>query len=284
MSLVEHLRELRNRLAWSFLAIGIGTVIGWIFYPQLFEILYRPFKDAALGLDKQDSQTILAITGIADAFNLKLEISAAAGLILASPVWLYQTFRFITPGLHRREKQWAGLFVGAALPLFLAGATAAYFTLPRVLKAFLGFTPDGVSNIISLDKYMSFFIQLMIAFGVGCIAPAVIVVLNTAGILSARRFASWWRWVLLFTLVFAAIATPTGDPVNMALFATPLLLLMLIAFAICWNTDRRRAKRARNQPYGEGGNLDDLDDDETSPLVLHRDPADEAASRIDELP
>ncbi len=281
MALVDHLRELRNRLAWSFLAIGIGTVIGWIYYPQLFKILYTPFHNAAVGLTAGGSPTILAISGIADAFNLKLEIAAAFGLILSSPVWLYQIFRFITPGLHRREKQWAGLFVAAALPLFLAGATAAYFTLPRVLKAFLGFTPEGVSNIISLDKYMSFFIQLMIAFGIGCIAPAVIVVLNTAGILSAQRFASWWRWVLLFTLVFAALATPTGDPINMTLFAAPLLALMLIAFAICWNTDRRRAKRSKDDGFGT---LDDLGDDETSELVLRRDTADEVASHIDDLP
>ena len=162
----------------------------------------------------------------------------------------------------------------SALPLFLGGVAAAYFVLPHVLAAFLGFTPEDVVNIISVDKYMSFLIQIMVVFGLGCIAPVVIVVLNGIGILSARRFASWWRWTIFLTLVFAAFATPTGDPVNMALFAAPLLVLMVIAFGICWNTDRRRAKRDK------AAGLADLDDDETSPLTFTRDAGDDLPSDI----
>ncbi len=261
MTLVEHLRELRSRIAWAAGSILLLSAVGWIYYAQIVDFILRPFKAAAAELARQGKPTILSLTGVADGFNLKLQVALSAGVILASPIWLYQIFRFITPGLHRNEKRWAATFVAGALPLFLTGAATAYLVLPRLLGAFLGFTPEGVNNIISVDKYVGFLLQIMVVFGLGCIAPVVIVVLNAAGILSAQRFASWWRWVIVFTLIFAAVATPTGDPINMLLFALPLLLLMLVAFAICWNTDRRRAKRAKSEGL-------DVGDDEISPLDL----------------
>jgi sec-independent protein translocase protein TatC len=263
MTLVDHLRELRTRLMWSFLAILVGAVVGWIEYPRLFDFLERPFLDAVKRLHKQGTSNVqLTINGVADAFNLQIQISLAAGLVLSSPIWMYQIFRFITPGLHHRERRWGAMFVTASLPLFLGGVIAAYFVLPRVLDALLGFTPENVSNFITVDKYMGFLVQLMIVFGIGCIAPVLIVVLNQVGLLSARRFASWWRWTLFGTLVFAAVATPTGDPVSMLVFAAPLLLLMVVAFVICWNTDRRRAKHDRETGFAG------LSDDEPSPLGL----------------
>ena len=273
MTLVEHLRELRNRLSWAFGAIGVGMIAGWIVYPQIFKFLSNPITRANANLGPSH-QVHLIIQGISDAFNLQLQVAFAAGVVLASPVWLYELFRFVTPGLHKNERRYAGLFVASALPLFLGGVIAAYLVLPHILGAFLGFTPTGVENLIPVDQYMGFLIQIMVVFGIGCIAPVVIVVLNAIGILSARRYASWWRWVVFGTLVFAAFATPTGDPVNMLLFATPLLILMFVAFLICANTDRRRASRQREQ------GLADLDDDETSPLHFVHDTSDDIPSDI----
>ena len=273
MTLVEHLRELRNRLSWAFGAIGVGMIVGWIAYPQIFTFLSNPITRANASLGPTH-QVHLIIQGISDAFNLQLQVSFAAGVVLASPVWLYELFRFVTPGLHKNERKYAGLFVVSALPLFLGGVIAAYLVLPHILGAFLGFTPTGVENLIPVDQYMGFLIQIMVVFGIGCIAPVVIVVLNAIGILSARRYASWWRWVVFGTLVFAAFATPTGDPVNMMLFATPLLVLLFVAFLICASTDRRRARRAR------ADGLADLDDDQTSPLHVVRDAADDLPSDI----
>jgi sec-independent protein translocase protein TatC len=276
MTLVQHLRELRNRLAWGFAGIALGTVVGWAFYPRIFHFLAEPFNRASNSVANVHKPQ-LVLTGVADAFNLQLEIAFAAGVVISSPVWLYQFFRFVTPGLHKNERKYAALFVASALPLFLGGVAAAYYVLPHILGAFLNFTQPGVSNLINVDAYMSFLLQIMVVFGIGCIAPVVIVVLNTIGILSARRFASWWRWTVFGTLVFAAVATPTGDPVNMTLFAAPLLFLMFLAFLICWNTDRRRAKRDR------ADSLADLDDDETSPLHIRHDPADDQPSDIQRI-
>ena len=277
MTLVEHLRELRSRMAISAGAILLAAVIGWIYYSRIVNFLLKPFLDASKELGSNGKPAILSLTGVADGFNLKIQVAVSAGVLIAAPIWLYQLFRFITPGLHRNEKRWAAAFVAGALPLFLAGVVVAYAILPRLLGAFLGFSPDGVTNIIAVDAYVGFLLQLVVVFGLGCIAPVVIVVLNAAGILSARRFASWWRWVILFTLIFAAVATPTGDPVNMMLFALPLLLLMLVAFAIAWNTDRRRAKRAQAQGF-------DVGDYETSPLDLTPSDLDLTPSDLDLTP
>ena len=266
MTLVEHLRELRNRLFWSFVAIGCGTVVGWVFYERIFAVIARPFFDAAAVLTKEGKAPILSITGVADAFNLRLQVSLAAGVVLTSPIWIYQLLRFVTPGMHKNERRWAAIFGAAAVPLFLAGVAVAYFAMPHVLGAFLGFTPTGLHPIIDVETYVGFMLQVAISFGIGFLAPVIIVALNMIGVLSARRFASWWRWVLFGTLVFAAVATPTTDPFNLFLFAAPLLLLMLVAFVICWANDRRRA--ARDTRHAWSG----LSDDEISPLDLHVEP------------
>jgi sec-independent protein translocase protein TatC len=267
MTLIEHLRELRNRIFWSFVAIALGGVVGWVFYDQLFTFITQPLVDASHQLEAEGhTKPILSITGVADAFNLRLQVSIAAGIVLTSPFWIYQLLRFVTPGLRKNERRWAAMYGAAAVPLFLAGVAVAYFAMPHVLGAFLGFTPTQAQNIISVDAYVSFLLQISLAFGVGFIAPVVIVALNVIGVLSARRFASWWRWVLFFTLVFAAVATPTTDPFNLFIFAAPLLLLMVVAFGICWLNDRRRASRDARSGFG------DLSDDEASPLDLGVEP------------
>jgi sec-independent protein translocase protein TatC len=263
MTLVEHLRELRNRLFWSFVAIAIGGVVGWIFYTPIFKFLTQPLVDASNQLKAEGHhEAILAITGVADAFNLKLQVSLAVGVVLTSPIWIYQMLRFVTPGLHKNERRWAASFGAAAVPLFLAGVAVAYIALPHLLGAFLGFTPTTAQNIINIDTYVGFLLQIALSFGIGFLAPVVIVALNILGVLSARRFASWWRWVLFFVLVFAAVATPTTDPFNLFIFAAPLLLLMVVAFVICWANDRRRSARDARSPFA------DLPDDQASPLDL----------------
>ncbi len=261
MPLTEHLRELRSRLVKSGIAIALGMVAGWVYYEQLFAILRRPF-DSVVGQAQADGRTvILALTGVADPFVLQLQVAAVAGLILSSPIWLYQLWRFVTPGLHRNERLWGLGFVGTALPLFLAGVALAYFVLPFGLDLLFGFTPEGVENIVSVDRYLSFFLRMLLVFGVGFLVPLMLVLLNFAGVLTGRRLLSWWRWIIVGVIVFAAVATPTGDPINLMLLAGPILLLVGLAIGISLLNDRRRARRGgRDIDYAE------LDDDETSPL------------------
>lgn len=262
MPLTEHLRELRSRLFKSGLAIGIGMVIGWIYYAQIFAWLSEPFE-AVINQARADGQDVtLALTGVADPFVLQIQVSAVSGLVLSSPIWLYQLWRFVTPGLHRNERRWAIGFAAIATPLFAAGVTLAYIVLPYGLQILLGFTPANVENIVSVDRYLSFFFRTILVFGVGFLAPLLIVLLNFAGILTGKRLVSWWRWIIMIILVFSAIATPTGDPINLALLAGPILILVLIAVGISLLNDRRRDRKRK----ASGLDFDAYADDELSPL------------------
>jgi sec-independent protein translocase protein TatC len=262
MPLTEHLRELRSRLFKSGLAIGIGMVIGWIYYAQIFAWLSEPFE-SVINEARADGQDVtLALTGVADPFVLQIQVSAVSGLVLSSPIWLYQLWRFVTPGLHRNERRWAIGFAAIATPLFAAGVTLAYIVLPYGLEILLGFTPANVENIVSVDRYLSFFFRTILVFGVGFLAPLLIVLLNFAGILTGKRLVSWWRWIIMIVLVFSAIATPTGDPINLALLAGPILILVLIAVGISLLNDRRRDRKRKSL----GLDFDAYADDELSPL------------------
>ena len=258
MPLAEHLRELRNRLVISLIAISAGMVIGWVFYDQIFAVIRAPF-DAVVAEARADGRDVtLAFTGVADPFVMQLKVAGVTGILLASPVWLYQLWRFVTPGLHQNERRSALGFVLVATPLFLAGAFMAYTVMPRGLDVLLGFTPENIENIISVDKYLSFFLRMLVVFGIGFLLPLLIVALNLAGVLSFQRLWSWWRWIVLGVVAFAAAATPTGDPFNLMLLAVPILALVAVAGAIAWANDRRRARRRETAPQWA--------DDETSPL------------------
>ncbi len=260
MSLSDHLRELRRRLVRSGIAIAIGMVVGWIYYDQIFKWLSEPFNNVVAEAQAEGRVVILALTGVADPFTLQLQIAAMVGVVLAAPVWLYQTWRFITPGLHRHERRWALGFAAVATPLFAAGVLLAYWVLPSGLSLLFGFTPQGVENIVSVDRYLDFFVRTILVFGVGFLLPLLIVLLNFAGILTGKALVSWWRIIIVIVFVFAAIATPTGDPWNMALLAAPILILVTIAVGVCLLNDRRRSRRRATEGF------DQWDDDEASSL------------------
>jgi sec-independent protein translocase protein TatC len=274
MPLTEHLRELRGRLVKSGLAFAVGLVIGWVYYAQIFAWLSAPF-DAVVAQAREEGRDVtLALTGVADPFVLQMQVAAVAGLVLAAPVWLYQLWRFVTPGLHRHEQRWAIGFAAVATPLFLGGALLAYWVMPLGLAILFGFTPEGVENIVSVDRYLSFFLRMVLVFGIGFLVPLLLVLLNFAGILTGRKMLSWWRWIVVFVLVFAAVATPTGDPINLMLLAGPIFVLVMLAVGVSLLNDRRRA-RHRSEPDYEA-----FDDDEASPLDLGRDPEDDRPSPL----
>ena len=262
MPLTEHLRELRSRLVKSGIAIAIGMVIGWVYYDQLFTWLSAPFAGAVDQARAEGRQVTLALTGVADPFVLQIQVAAVAGLVLSAPVWLYQVWRFVTPGLRKNERRWAIGFAAAATPLFLAGVLLAYTVLPLGLSVLLGFTPDNVENIVSVDRYLSFFLRTILVFGIGFLVPLMLVLLNFAGVLTGRRLLSWWRWIVIVVLVFAAVATPTGDPINLMLLAGPIMVLVGIAVCVMLLNDRRRDRRRKSS----GEDFSDLNDDEISPL------------------
>ena len=259
MSLIEHLRELRNRLFKASLAIVIGTVIAWSFYPQIFEILSQPVNVIVEKAQENGRDVRLVLGGVADAFVLQIKVSVVTSMLVTSPIWIYQLWRFITPGLYRKEKLRAYLFAGVATPLFVSGAVLAYIFLPIGLNLLFGFTPLGVGNYVPVDRYLSFFLRMVLVFGISFLAPLFIVMLNIFDMLEAKAITSRWRVVVLSVFAFAAVATPTGDPVNMTLLAVPVLLLISIATFIAWLNDKRRAQARKDDP------VLGLSDDEASP-------------------
>lgn len=260
MSLPDHLRELRSRFLKSALAILIGAAVGWFYYEQIFEFLSAPINAVVEQARAQGREVTLTITDVSGAFTLQLQVAAVFGVIVASPVWIYQLWRFVTPGLRKNERKWALVFVGIATPLFLAGVAMAYLVLPGALEILFDFTPDNVANFLPVDAYLSFFARLVLVFGVGFLTPLLIVALNMLGILSGKTLLGWWRGIIFGVFVFAAIATPTADPINLLLLATPVLILVGASLIFCFLNDRRRARRTDASEFNQWA------DDETSPL------------------
>ena len=259
MSLIEHLRELRSRLFKASVAIVIGTVVAWGFYPQIFDILSQPVNVIVEKAQSNGRDVRLVLGGVADAFVLQIKVSVVTSMLVTSPIWIYQLWRFITPGLYRKEKLRAYLFASVATPLFISGAVLAYIFLPIGLQLLFGFTPLGVGNYVPVDRYLSFFLRMVLVFGISFLTPLFIVMLNIFDMLEAKAITSRWRLVVLITFAFSAIATPTGDPVNMTLLAAPVLLLISAATFIAWLNDKRRARKRKEDP------VQGLSDDEASP-------------------
>src|ERR1700744_72407 len=260
MPAMAHLRELRNRLLKAALALVLAMGVGLLFFNPIWHFVSHPFCSAVIngrtGCKTTGDQ--LVVTGVFDPFMLRIKIAFFFGLIVSSPVWLYQLWAFIAPGLYRKEKRWAYLFVGVAAPLFGAGAVLAYVVMSRGLRYLLGLTPSGVLNLPSIDTYLSYFQGMILGFGLAFELPLALVVLNLAHILTHQRFRKWRKMMLFGAFLFAGIANPSPDPISMLLLAVPCVVLVEVAEVAVWANDRRRAR----VPDAYAG----LSDDEASPL------------------
>jgi len=259
MPLMDHLRELRNRLLKAMLAILVGTVIGWILFGPVWDFLKEPYcaLDASKDLNGHCS---LVVNGIFSSFFLRLKIAFILGLVISSPVWLFQLWAFVAPGLYRKERRWTYVFMGAAIPLFLIGTALAYVTVDKGLSIFLGFVPDDVAALITVDHYLGYVLAMLLVFGLTFELPLFVVILNLAGVLSSARIRRSQRMIVFGIFVFSAVATPSADPFTMLALALPTVLLFEVSALLAFLNDRRRARRP--DPY-EG-----LSDDEASPLDL----------------
>jgi sec-independent protein translocase protein TatC len=255
MSLAEHIYELRNRLAKSFLAIGLGMLlVGVVFYQPVFDFLREPYCRTAAAGDNCN----LYVRDIFSQFAVRLKVAGIGGTVLASPVWLYQLGAFITPALHRREKRYAGAFLAGSLVLFAAGVTFAYLTMDKGLEFLLTVGGDGLIALPDLKSYLSFVTLTLLAFGLAFLFPVVLVFLNLVGALSAKRMGGMWRGMIVGIAFMSAVLTPSTDPITFLAMAVPITVLYGMCIAIAWVVDRGRRRRRRDE------GLDDLGDDETS--------------------
>jgi len=256
MALADHFREFRARLMKSVLALVVTTVASFFFYDQLLELVIGPFNDAR---DKLASSTDTAIyvSGVGGGLMIQLKLCALSGVIVSSPVWLYQIWAFVLPGLHRNERKWTILFVAIAGPLFAAGVALGYYVLPKGLQVLISFTPADMTNLNDFNDFFSFMVRMLLVFGVSLEIPFCVVLLNLAGIVSGKTLGRQRPWIILGTFVFAAVATPSTDPISMLMLAVPMLLLFLMSEVIARLVDRRRGRRASTDRWA---------DDQTSPL------------------
>jgi sec-independent protein translocase protein TatC len=263
MSLVEHIRELRRRLIKAAFGLALGMVVGWIFFNPVWHFLQRPYcKIPQANRQIVPGEAVhgcnLYVTGLFDPFFLHLKIMFVIGLIVSSPIWLYQLWAFIAPGLYAREKRWTYAFVGTAVPLFVLGGTFAYFAMTRGLHFLLSLVPGGVTPLITVNTYLSYAMAMLLIFGLAFEVPLLIIILNLARVLTHERIRKWRRLMIFGVFVFAGVATPSPDPLTMLLLAIPCVILVELAEVFAWLNDRRVARRPS---VYEG-----LDDDEMSPL------------------
>jgi sec-independent protein translocase protein TatC len=214
--------------------------VGWVYYDRIIDFLAAPICDLR---HAKTSCGTLYINGVLGPLNLQLKVALTVGVVLAAPIWLYQLWAYLAPGLHRREKRWAVIFTATATPLFAAGSYLSYLILPQAIKILLGFTPGALNNLIKFDDYLDFVLRMILVFGLSFELPLILIALSLANLLTVKRMLAWWRGAVFSIFLFTAIFTPTGDPLTMTLLAAPLIVLYFVAIFVSWIIERRRRKR-----------------------------------------
>ena len=255
MALKEHLIEARNRLFRSLIALTLGTIAGFFVYDWLLALLIAPVKAAGGSV---------VFTAVMSPFDIMIKVALFVGLIVSSPVWLYQLWAFIVPGLKKNERRMSYSFVAAAVPLFLGGVAMAYFVLPFALEFFISLSPENSDNLLNISEYLPFIIRLLLAFGLAMLVPVLMVGLNLVGILPAKLIMKNWRITVFLIALVAAMAAPGGDAITMFALAGPLFLTFAAATLICHFNDKKRAKKlaaqeAENERLAAGGVATDID-------------------------
>lgn len=221
MPLMSHLVELRARIIKSVVAVAVGSVVGFIFYRDILEILARPYEGA--------TQQPLAFFQPTEPFSLALRVALFAGTILASPVIIYQIWRFIGPALTKREKRYVYPLSGVIAVLFGAGVTLGYFTLPLALRVLFSFAGDLLQETVGVNFYFSFAMRFILAFGIAFQFPVFLFAAAALGLVSSQALRRQRRWAVVFVVIAAALMTPGGDPLTLLLLSTPMYLLYELA-------------------------------------------------------
>ncbi|MEN3305718.1 MAG: sec-independent protein translocase protein TatC [Micromonosporaceae bacterium] len=270
MTLLEHLRELRSRLFKASLGIAAGFGIGWWFSSPTLNLMERPYCELT---QKPGQACNFLALGVTDPLALQMKVALYLALIVSAPIWLYQLWAFIAPGLHRNERRWAYWFAGVATPLFAFGAVAAYFVVAKGIKFLLQFGGPHIAVSLEITRYIGFITNMVLLFGLAFEFPLVVVLFNMAGLASAKRLLGWWRIAVFLFFLFSAIAVPTADPFGMSVLGLCLTALYFGAVLFSYINDKRRDRKNRAL-YGNVG------DDEISPLNFDDSESVEAGSSV----
>jgi sec-independent protein translocase protein TatC len=250
MSVLDHLRELRRRLVLALLFVIAGAILGWFFYGHILDVLRHPYcsvpakyRYTPLGTQK----CVLIYHGVLDGFTTRLKVSVIAGAVLTAPLWLYQIWGFITPGLRRKERRYTVGFIVASTLLFALGVSLAYLVLSKGLRILLEQAGYGTQAQLTVGDYIGFVTLMLVVFGAAFELPLLVVMANLAGVLPATLLRRTQRLAIFLIFVFAAVATPTTDPFTMCAMAAPMVVLYEGAVLYAVVHDRRKARRQETE-------------------------------------
>ena len=209
-------------------------------FDTVFNELQRPIVELAA---KPGSNATINFPTVVSALDVRVQVSIFLGILMSAPIWLYNLWAFVTPGLKKRERRYTIGFVLASVPLFIGGTALAWSSLPAFVVVLVGFTPDGAANVINASEYILFTIRILLVFGLAFVMPVALVMLNFAGVITAQNIIKSWRMAVFVSAVVGAIATPVAEPMAMFLLMGPLLILYFVAAGIAYLHDKRVAKK-----------------------------------------
>ncbi len=241
MSLAEHLAELRRRMMVAAIAILVAMIVAFAVTDPIIHLITEPIR--VVSGTRQGFFTALNFETVTSGFDLRMRICFAIGILLAAPVWMWQIWAFLMPGLSRKEIRYTIGFLAAAIPLFFSGCLVGGLIVPHIVEMMALFVPEQSAQLLTASAYYDFIFKLMLVVGLAFVLPVFLVALNLAGIISGRDIFRGWRVAVIVATAFAALATPAADVMSMLLLAGILVLLFLAAASISLLFDARRAKR-----------------------------------------
>ncbi|MDT4923796.1 MAG: sec-independent protein translocase protein TatC [Pseudonocardiales bacterium] len=246
MPVLDHLRELRRRVIIVVIFVALGAVIGWYLYNPTIAFLKHPYcsidyRHRFPGNDPTHCDLIY--TNVLDGFTTRLKVALISGAVFTGPLWLYQIWAFITPGLRSKERKYTIIFIVASTVLFALGMGLAYVVLAKGLSVIIGISGTGIQSLLTVNAYLSFVTLMMVIFGAAFELPLLVVMANLAGVLSAKLLIKSQRIAIFMIFLFAAVATPSTDPFTMCAMAVPMVILFEGAVVLAVFHDRRKARR-----------------------------------------
>jgi sec-independent protein translocase protein TatC len=245
MPVMDHLRELRRRLITVVVIIAAGAVLGWLLYPHTLDFLRHPYCSVPhkYRYSPNGTRCVLIYHGALEGFTTRLQVSAISGAVFTAPLWLYQIWAFVTPGLRRNERKYTIVFVVSSTLLFVGGMALAYVVLSKGLRFLLEAAGSGTQAQLTVGQYIGFVVMMLAIFGAAFELPLIVVMVNFAGVLSAKLLRKSQRIAIFLIFLFAAVATPSTDPFTMCAMALPMVVLFEAAVLIASVHDRRKARR-----------------------------------------
>ncbi|WP_309129207.1 twin-arginine translocase subunit TatC [Microbacterium sp.] len=240
MSLGAHLLEFRRRLMLAAAGLLVGMIVAFLVTDPIIAFIVEPVNKIA---EERDALVGLTFNSVTEPFDLRMRMAFSIGIFLSAPIWMWQIWAFVMPGLTRKEIKYTLGFMAAAIPLFFAGCYVGTLVVPHVIELMANFTPEGANNLYSAKMYYDFVFKMMMVIGVAFVLPVFLVALNFAGIMSGRAILKGWRVAVLIATTFAALATPAADVVSMLMLAGMLIVLYFAAAGLSVLLDRRKRKQ-----------------------------------------